>query len=444
MNGETPGFPLQGIRQAPYLQGWGVRKFPTTFMLSRFLIFAGMMIVTLLPSRLESKVLRVGPSGEFARPCAAIAAAAAGDTIEVDSSIPYDGDVCAWKTDGLIIRGVGAQRAVLNAAGKSSQGKAIWVIGAENTTIENMEFTGAKVPDQNGAGIRSEGANLTVRNCYFHDNEEGILSGNDRQKSVVVEFSEFARNGYEDGQAHNIYIGHAGKFIFRFNYSHHSIVGHLVKSRAAENYILYNRLSDEATGTGSYEIDLPNGGKSFVIGNVIEQGPRTENNKILSYLEEGRSPANPQNLLFVVNNTFVNHHLTGENMFIYVDPVDRIPAIIRNNIFYGPGVITNQQNAILLSNFFSDPKFVDDLGYDYRVKKGSRVIGAGTEPSTGLDFSLRPEFQYVHPACAEGRKADGEIDIGAYQFEGGTGVAPPNAPTRCATGSSGQAGTGSA
>jgi hypothetical protein len=65
----------------------------------------------------------------------------------------------------------------------------------------------------------------------------------------------------------------------QYCYSHHANVGHLLKSRALINYILYNRLSDELTGTSSYELDLPSGGTSYVIGNVIEQGPNSQNRK---------------------------------------------------------------------------------------------------------------------------------------------------------------------
>jgi hypothetical protein len=60
-------------------------------------------------------------------------------------------------------------------------------------------------------------------------------------------------------------------------------IGHDVKSRARENYILYNRISDGPDGTASYEVDLPNGGLSYLIGKVIQQGPRTDNNTIVSY-----------------------------------------------------------------------------------------------------------------------------------------------------------------
>ena len=187
----------------------------------------------LLPAAAAAATLQVGPGKRFAKPCAAILVSAPGDTIEIDAARRYDGDVCTWSTNNLTIRGVGNGRAIVNAAGKDSQGKGIWVISGKNTTVENIEFTGATASDGNGAGIRQEGTNLTVRNCYFHDNQEGILAGDDLSSTILVEFSEFARNGSGDGSTHNIYVNHVAKFIFRYNYSHESVVGHLLKSRAA-------------------------------------------------------------------------------------------------------------------------------------------------------------------------------------------------------------------
>src|SRR5262249_813286 len=197
---------------------------------------------------------------------------------------------------------------------------------------------------------------------YFHDNENGILTDASPTSTILIEFSEFANNGFGDGQTHNLYIGHIGTLIFRYNYSHHAKIGHLLKSRAAQNIILYNRLSDETTGTASYQINLPNGGKSYVIGNVIEQGPNNANNIFISYLEEGTNPANPDNHLFVVNNTFVNDDVRGT--FVQVE-AGASPALIRNNIFSGPGSITNQSSAIQSNNFTGDAKFVNAGGYDY-------------------------------------------------------------------------------
>jgi hypothetical protein len=67
---------------------------------------------------------------------------------------------------------------------------------------------------------------------------------------------------------------------------------------------LYNRITDE-NGSGSYEIDMPNGGKTYIIGNIIEQGVNSQNSIIITYQEEGTHPNNTDHELFVVNNTVV-------------------------------------------------------------------------------------------------------------------------------------------
>jgi hypothetical protein len=331
--------------------------------------------------------------------------------------------VCAWSTDNLTLRGVNSHaRAHIDADHKNAQGKGIWVPHGTNTLVENIEFSGAKVRDHNGAGIRADGKNLTVRNCFFHDNEEGILESNIAGSNILIEFTEFARNGYHDGQSHNVYIGHAASLAFRFNYSHDAIVGHLLKTRAAVNYVLYNRLTEE-DGTGSYEVDVPNGGTTYVIGNLIQQGPNTQNSTLLTYLEEGISSLNPGSDLYVVNNSFVNQRVEG-GTFVNVSPSCPTPALIENNIFFRPGTLTNQSNAVLMTNLAGeDPLFVNPEGFDYHLTVASPAIDAGVVPETVNGFSLRPVYEYVHPACGERRFPVGGIDIGAYEFgDGGKGL----------------------
>jgi hypothetical protein len=106
------------------------------------------------------RLLQVGPGKEFAKPSEAAAIAQDGDIIEIDAGV-YPGDVAKWWANNLTIRGVGGY-AHLRADGQHAEGKAIWVIKGDNTTIEWIEFSGATVPDQNGAGIRQEGDNLTI------------------------------------------------------------------------------------------------------------------------------------------------------------------------------------------------------------------------------------------------------------------------------------------
>jgi len=307
---------------------------------------------------LGAATLQVGPDKPFQAPCAAIAVAATGDVIEIDAGL-YRRDVCVIRRDNLTLRGVNG-RAHLEAEDASAQGKAIWVIHANDVVVENIEFSGASVPDQNGAGIRAEGMNLTVRNCYFHDNQDGILESNVAGSNILIEFSEFDHNGFGTGQAHNLYIGHAGSLTFRFNWSHRAKVGHLLKSRASQNYIYFNRLTDE-TGNSSYEIDLPNGGSSYVIGNLIEQGKNTGNSTILSYLEEGLLTAGKD--LHVINNSFVNDRPAGGTFIHLASAAD--PALVKNNIFAGPGTVCDQPKATLTTNFVGNPLFVDASGFDY-------------------------------------------------------------------------------
>lgn len=40
---------------------------------------------------------------------------------------------------------------------------------------------------------------------------------------------------------------------------------------AAVIHIYYNRLTDEAGGQASYELEFPNGGMVYVVGNIVEQ-----------------------------------------------------------------------------------------------------------------------------------------------------------------------------
>ena len=154
----------------------------------------------------QDGVLRVGPTRQFAVPSEAAAVAGNGDIVEIDAGT-YSGDVAIWRANNLTLRGVGAGRPHLRADGNAAEGKAIWVIKGHNTTVENIEFSGAAVAAQNGAGIRQEGRNLTLRRSYFHDNETAFLAGDNRRSKIVIEYSVFSDSRSESPFAgHNIYV----------------------------------------------------------------------------------------------------------------------------------------------------------------------------------------------------------------------------------------------
>jgi hypothetical protein len=215
-------------------------------------------------------MLRVGPGRTLSAPSAAAKTARDGDVIEIEAGV-YDGDVAVWIQNNLTIRGIG-DRAHVHVRGRLAEDKGIWVVKGRDMTIENAEFSGARGPHRNGSGIRGEGVGLTLRDCYFHDNDTGLLAGGGSQSNILVERSEFGANGGSDGRSHNIYIASARTFTFRASYSHHAMVGHGVKSRAATNCILYSCIMDEVIGTSSYAVDLCEGGLSYLIGNVLQKG----------------------------------------------------------------------------------------------------------------------------------------------------------------------------
>jgi hypothetical protein len=359
-----------------------------------------------------SRILTVGPSGTYAKPCAAIAAARTGDTIEIDAAGngTYHGDVCGWSTSGLTITGVNG-RAHIDAAGRNHGGKGIWVIAGNDTVIRNVELSGATVGDRNGAGIRQEGAGLTVSGSSFHDNENGILTGANAASDIRIDTSEFARNGYGDGYSHNIYVGAVRSFTLTASWSHDADAGHLVKSRAATNVIAFNRLTQQG-GTGSYELDLPNGGAARVVGNVIQQGSTTSNSGMIAFGMEGVTPATAS--LQLVNNTIVNDRRSGTA--VLVGSQVTAPVLAQNNISTGSSAFVAQAGATLITNCLStDPQFVNRAAFDHRLTATSPCVDAGSALAPGRE-AVAPAFQYVYDRGLAPRTTRGTaIDAGAFE-----------------------------
>ena len=116
----------------------------------------------------------VGASREVKTIAAAAGLARDGATVEVDAG-DYVGDTAVWTQNDISLRAVGG-RVRLIAAGKAADGKGIWVVRGERMVVEGFDFSGAAVPDRNGAGIRLDRGSLRVRDCSFTHNEMGILT----------------------------------------------------------------------------------------------------------------------------------------------------------------------------------------------------------------------------------------------------------------------------
>ncbi len=247
----------------------------------------------------------MGPGKTYAKPSAAAAAARAGNVIRISAG-DYRGDVATWSASNLTICGVGG-RARLFADGNDAQGKAMWVISGSNVIVDSIEFHDVTVPDQNGAGIRAEGGNLTVINSGFFDSDEGILGGDGA--NITIDRCEFGRNGYGDGQSHNLYIGFANLLTVTNSYFHEAKSGHNLKSRAKVTRIENSYFMDGPSGNSSYLTDFPAGGAVYLRGNLFQKGPNTENSTAISFGAEGLHWS--VNTLELVHNTVVSTRSGG-------------------------------------------------------------------------------------------------------------------------------------
>ena len=217
------------------------------------------------------------------------------------------------------------------------------MIGGSNVTVDRIAFHEATVPDQNGAGIRADnGGFLLIRNCGFFDSDEGILGG--EGATVTIEGSEFARNGFGDGQSHNIYIGTALKLTVTGSYFHEARIGHNLKSRAKETHIENSYFMDGPNGTASYLIDTPNGGLVYLRGNVFQKGPNADNSIAVAYGQEIGTQYVPTpwpvNTLEMVHNTIV---MTRSGGSFLAAPASTTSIKLTANLFAGtnnPGLIT--------------------------------------------------------------------------------------------------------
>lgn len=389
----------------------------TTLALSALIVGAA------IAAPASAAVRSVGAGKTYATPCKAFAAAAAGDVIEIQAGT-YVGDVCYISQSNLTIRGVNG-RPKIDAGGKSAGGKAIWVVGGNNIRIDNVEMYGAAVADKNGAALRLEGTNFSMFGSFLHDNENGILSGVNTASTIVLENNEFGRNGRGDGYTHNVYIGKAGKLTFRFNYSHDANVGHNLKTRALYNTIAYNRFSSlragetgsTAAGKPSYEIDVPNGGTTFIIGNVIQQPVAGNNPNMVAYGEEG--VAGYATDLYIVNNTFINDE-SSRGTFVMIGGGVTTPVKLTNNLFSGYGPQITQASAVKTTNYQAlAVGFVNKAAYDLRPLVTPLIVNAGVSPGYSAGgASLKPIASYQHTAWGVGRSTlNSKNDIGAYEVQ---------------------------
>lgn len=413
-----------------------------------FISLAVALAAMTAPTIRAQTVRTVGPTGDFALPSEAEAASEPGDRIEIDADGDYAGDTVRWRKSDLVIVGVNGRPRIHGESPLPESQGGIWVFLGDDITIENIDFSGAVSAGRetrSASGVWFSGFGLTVRQCSFHDNENGIITRNETQtpsaepptRVVTIEYSEFFRNGSEPseeerGGAHNVYCGCVGTLVFQFNHTYDAIWGHNLKSRAATNILRYNLITESGDTVVSRSIDLPQGGTAYVIGNVIQQAEVPgQNTEMVTFAAECNTEQQRARLhatmdLYVVNNTFINEREEGQGYLVSSKPAVSPNILLLNNFLVGRGRVLwigeDLSATVDPSNVWcpdgEDPGFVDPANHDYQLRPGTIVAGLGVDPGEAPDgFSLLPDMHYVHPMSSAPRPIDGEPEAGAYELE---------------------------
>lgn len=358
----------------------------------------------------SAATLVVQPGDSLAQ---AVARAADGDRIDIVAGA-HRGQVAVIAHKALTLRGVGG-RPVLHADGRDAEGKAILVVRGGDVRIENIEFRGARVADRNGAGIRFERGRLVVARCAFFDNENGILAGGVRDAELAVEDSVFGLAPAGTPLPHLIYVGAIARFTLRGSSVSGGRSGHLVKSRARVNHITANRIVDGAAGQAAYELEFPNGGLAFVVGNVIGQSRDTTNPVLVSFGAEGASDDREQGL-FMANNTLINDGLRPA-VFVRVQALPRpVEQRFVNNLSVGLGVGELALTDLTQGNFTAPSGVLQDAAVGaYGLNDGAFLRGRGVDPGTARGVSLAPLAEFAAPAGTRAVAPPTRWSPGAYQ-----------------------------
>ena len=292
---------------------------------------------------ITGRVWRVGRGQALARIADAVRQAADGDTILIQAGT-YRGDVGVIHQRRLRLVGLGMGaspgplRPRLEAAGQHAEGKAMWVVRDGDIQIENLDFDGARVPDGNGAAIRLERGQLTLRACGFSNHQTCLLTSDQADARLSLDRCQFSQApANPDRLPHLVYVGRIARLQMQGCQLRQGLDGHLLKSRARQTVLHDNLIDDGPQGQASYEIDLPEGGDAWIEGNTVVQAPGTRNAVMLAYGAEGGHW--PVNRLVLRRNTFINR-LPAGGWFVRVW-ADRLPGtatvLSQGNRYLGTG-----------------------------------------------------------------------------------------------------------
>ncbi|MHC4714930.1 MAG: right-handed parallel beta-helix repeat-containing protein [Planctomycetota bacterium] len=414
-------------------------------------LVTALCLCCLLAAAASATVYRVGPDEETKTVSAVIDRLEPGDVVEITGDIT---DSFVLRKSGteenpIVIRGVGDGRPKIDFAGARN---GIETRG-DHYAFENLDFRNASF-----RGIFQVSHGITVRDCRFEGNRNGIMGADDTATGdILIEYCEFFHNG-SGNFAHQIYLAsfkRGATATVQFNYFHDSTGGANIKTRMPRNVIRYNWVE----GAWNYECDLVDSDRGpgnlrpmhmLFLGNVVvtnDRGNPHHQTNVAS--DQPRSPGTDNTYLFV-NNLFICNRSTDDIHMVRVggDPAD---VGFYNNIFVGPNL---EKFAVMCiedvkadegpagspgrvkklhgSNNFAaenaakipaditdwirakDAGFVDFAGNDFTLGPGSPCAAAGTTAAGIAPRYLPPMRAKMAPGAEVARPVGGKIDLGPF------------------------------
>ncbi|TWX52484.1 hypothetical protein [Colwellia hornerae] len=221
--------------------------------------------------------------------------------------------------------------------------KAALVLTGKNILVESIECINISVRAGNGACIRFEGENLTVRDLYVHDSESGIMTST-VPGYVNIEFSIFERLGSRRGYSHGVYIK-ADELNIRYSkFLNTKKQGSSIKSRS-KKVLIENSIIATMDSVDSRAVDMAKYGELIIRNSILQQGNNSSNSQLLAYgLEKKAERVFDVNRVEITNN-LIFFDREKSNVYMAYRLLDEF--INKNNIFIGD---FNNPNKFIKNN----------------------------------------------------------------------------------------------
>lgn len=261
-------------------------------------------------------------------------------------------------TEGIYIKAnnieiIGEDNVIFDDA--AVNGKAALVLTGDNVLVESIECRNMHVRDKNGACIRFEGKNLTLRDIYAHDSQSGVMTSRNNG-FVNIEHSRFERLGGKGtgrGYAHGVYIKAKSLYIKNSIFLSTKGEGTAVKSRS-ESTIIEDSIIASLEAKDSRLVDVSNKGELIIRNSILQQGNNSSNSQLIGYGLEGVESEYKKNRIDIRDNLFLLDRENANVIIKYRNLSEKNVQIINN---------------FLIGDFLYTDKYIENNSWYFSRKK---------------------------------------------------------------------------